>query len=58
MRTISEGLRAERPDYTLPASFYRPGAKGWDDRRAVNPWQGQQLEVPASGMFSVADPED
>lgn len=28
---MSEYLRAEQPDYTQPASFYKPGIAAWGD---------------------------
>ena len=33
MTSLSQYLRAERPDMTEPASFYAPGAWGWEDPR-------------------------
>lgn len=31
MTSLSQYLRAEQIDTTEPASFYAPGALGWDD---------------------------
>ena len=35
MTTLSQYLKAERPDMTEPASFYAPGLKDWRQFRTA-----------------------
>jgi hypothetical protein len=52
MTRISEYLRAECLDTSEPASFYLPGATGWDDWSARSKRRGQNGapddEIPPS----------
>ena len=48
MTTMSQYLRAERPDVTEPVSFYAPGAWGWGDPRlkAMRARRSESVDEP------------
>lgn len=57
MTTLSQYLRAERPDVTEPASFYAPGAESWRQGNKVKLGLALRSRAPEERMYPV-DPED
>ncbi len=57
MTTLSQYLRAERPDVTEPASFYAPGAESWSQKVKVATGMSARTRAPKE-QYIPAEPED
>lgn len=61
MTSLNDYLRAEQPDKTEPASFYRPGATGWDQHGPKRkPYTGgdHEVELPEEPPLDTNDTDE
>ena len=53
MTTLSQYLKAERPDPTGPVSFYAPGAEDWGQKRKVAAAIASRSRAPEERVYPV-----
>jgi len=53
MTTLSQYLKAERPDTTEPASFYAPGAEDWRQIKRVRAGLALRSRAPEETVYPV-----